>query len=196
MPVVRLLNHVNQNDVRTTKPTFSVARIVIIKLGIMIGGLFICSIFIWSVPLSLDGHQFDGASAAAALFFIFLAGLSVLGFISLLCDLIGVEMFSGPASTLLILFLTTGSAIMDDELSGSIFYMGRAFPFYYAVRGLRFIYFGSLHNKMWINCVVLAAWAIVALTATVFVNARRLYRQRQIISTGDSGRATEMAAHH
>jgi hypothetical protein len=83
------------------------------------------------------------------------------------------------SASILILLLTTSSAIITDELSNGFFHFGRAFPFYYAVCGLHFIYFGSPPKKMWINCIVLAAWMLIPLTATSVITARCLNKQRQ-----------------
>ncbi|KAI8053822.1 hypothetical protein BDF22DRAFT_742793 [Syncephalis plumigaleata] len=163
-------------------PRFSVARIVVTRLAIMLSGLFVYSLLVWSVPLSLDQSQFDGAPSVAALFYIFFIGASILGIISLLCDAMGVDNFAGAGSSILIIFLTTSSAIIADELSNGFFHLGRAFPFYYAVRGLRFIYFGSSSKHMWINCVVLGAWMLVTLTATSFVTADALSSNANLFS--------------
>jgi hypothetical protein len=55
-------------------------------------------------------------------------------------------------------------------LSESIFYyVGHGLPFYYAVRGARFIFFGSLPNKMGENVGVIVSWGIAALLLAVLV---------------------------
>jgi ABC-type polysaccharide/polyol phosphate export permease len=53
---------------------------------------------------------------------------------------------------------------MAQELTYSKFYyIGRGLPMYYTVRGMRYILFGSLPNKMGENIGVMIAWAVGSL---------------------------------
>lgn len=56
-------------DTSPNTPRFSVTRIVVTRLAIMLGSLFVYSLSVCSVPLSLDIYQFDGTYSVVALFF-------------------------------------------------------------------------------------------------------------------------------
>lgn len=42
----------------------------------------------------------------------------------------------------------SSGGIITESLSNRFFFIGKAFPFYYGVRGLRTIFFGSEENLM------------------------------------------------
>ncbi|RKP08392.1 hypothetical protein THASP1DRAFT_29797 [Thamnocephalis sphaerospora] len=163
----------------TPKPAFTVKRVVFAKYLIAFVGFFMVSLLIWSVPMSLSKYQADGAPSVAALFYLLLVACCFGSLQNLLCGAIGVDEFPLFGTLVLIIFFTTSSGIITDDLSGGFYYVGHALPFYYAVRGLRYIYFGSLEDKMWINCVVLVAWTLVPVLLSVAFSMRRTIRHRQ-----------------
>ncbi|RKP09541.1 hypothetical protein THASP1DRAFT_28672 [Thamnocephalis sphaerospora] len=169
------------NDNEQPHAVFSIARLLLAKQIVLGVVLFLCALMIWSVPMCLEGYQFDGAPAAAALFFLFFSGCAFIGVINLLCCLFGLDGFSLPAALLLIIFLTTGSAILSEDLAPGFYLLGKGLPFYYAVRGLRYIYFGSQSSGMWLNCVVLAAWAVVSIVASLIAGVYKERRRRGIV---------------
>ncbi|RKP08391.1 hypothetical protein THASP1DRAFT_29796 [Thamnocephalis sphaerospora] len=160
---------------------FSIARLIVAKQVVLGVVLFLCSLMIWSVTMCLEGYQFDGAPAVAALFFLFFSGCAFIGVVNLLCCLFGLDGFSLPAALLLIIFLTTGSAILSEDLAPGFYLLGKGLPFYYAVRGLRYIYFGSLSNGMWLNCVVLAVWLVASSIASIIAGVHKERRRRGIV---------------
>ena len=78
----------------------------------------------------------------------------------LLIGLFGFETFQIFATVFMILMFTSSGAFIAEELSSSYFYyIGRGMPFYYVVRGTRYILFGSL-EEMGTNVGVVIAWMV------------------------------------
>lgn len=114
--------------------------------------------------------------------------------ISALGNLLGYENVQGPAVLLFVIQLCSceGTLAMvlslppyecadsNEELQPSFFRIGYAFPMYYGIRGLRAIYFGSLGDSyhVMVNCLVLFAWFLPSLCATLFMTTRRMKAEK------------------
>ncbi len=88
----------------------------------------------------------------------------------LLLHALGIERFNSVSALLLILQLMSSGGILSEETSPGFYYVGRALPFYYGVRGLRTIFFGTQADSMYANWLVLFGWNVgTSLVSWVFV---------------------------
>lgn len=83
------------------------------------------------------------------------------------CALLGIDLFQVLSTTLLILQLTTSSGILSEMLMFDFYRLGIVFPFYYAVRGNRYLIFGS-YDTMNLNFTVIGTW-IGACIVLIFI---------------------------
>ncbi|KAF9975159.1 hypothetical protein BGZ73_001267 [Actinomortierella ambigua] len=137
------------------------------------------TIFVWMVPQILDGHQNEGGNAGQIFFFIWFTSWSFVSILSFLCQLLTADGFQGPATMLMILMFTSSSGILDWSVMPGFFRIGYAFPFSYGVRGLRYFYFGSQQNNMWINWLVILGWIVVPGIATMLMARTNIRIRRQ-----------------
>eukprot|EP00201_Polytomella_parva_P013990 CAMPEP_0175051874 /NCGR_PEP_ID=MMETSP0052_2-20121109/8048_1 /TAXON_ID=51329 ORGANISM="Polytomella parva, Strain SAG 63-3" /NCGR_SAMPLE_ID=MMETSP0052_2 /ASSEMBLY_ACC=CAM_ASM_000194 /LENGTH=308 /DNA_ID=CAMNT_0016316219 /DNA_START=429 /DNA_END=1355 /DNA_ORIENTATION=- len=141
---------------------------LLFKLAFSLLFLFVLAVLlvciIWSLGRGKAPFHRNGGQAMALLWFL---GWGFLGINWVLVSVMGAEKFSSIAAFILVLQLTTGNAIFHNILSTNFFKMGRMFPFYYATRGLRTIFFGVMENKWWVNWLVIAAWNVGTLLMAV-----------------------------
>ncbi|KAF9299993.1 hypothetical protein BGZ74_008418 [Mortierella antarctica] len=161
-------------------PKFPAIRIVLARHTVSMMFSLLHTIFIWMVPQVLKGHQMAANfSAGYAFAFIWFTGWSFISMQFLLAHLLGVDGFQIPATMLMILMFTSSAGVLDWIIMPGFFQVGKAFPFAYAVRGLRTIYFGSLENKMWINWLVIFAWIAIPGFITMFMARSEIRKRRE-----------------
>ncbi|KAF9965908.1 hypothetical protein BGZ70_003812 [Mortierella alpina] len=160
-------------------PKFPAIRIVLARNGVAMMFSLLHTIFIWMVPQLLHGHQMsEHFNAGIAFAFIWFVGISFISILFLLSHLLTVDGFQGPATMLMILMFTSSGGILDWVVMPGFFRVGIVFPFTYAVKGLRTIYFGSLREEMWINWLVILGWIVIPGVITM-VMARSEIRLRR-----------------
>ncbi|KAG0364765.1 hypothetical protein BGZ54_007178 [Gamsiella multidivaricata] len=143
-------------------PKFPALRIVLARNTVALMFSLVHTIFIWMVPQVLDGHQMSSHfNAGIAFAFIWFVGMSFISTLFLLSHLLTVDGFQVPATMFMILMFTSSGGILDWVLMPGFFRVGTVFPFTYAVKGLKAIYFGSLREQMWINWLVILAWILI-----------------------------------
>ncbi|KAF9347500.1 hypothetical protein BGX26_001005 [Mortierella sp. AD094] len=121
-------------------------------------------IFIWMAPLVMYNHQIsEKYNAGIAFAFMWMVGKSFNSILFLMAHVLSVDGFQIPATMFMILMFTSSAGILDWRVMPGFFRIGKAFPFTYAVKGMKAIYFGSLSDDMWINWVVITAWILVPL---------------------------------
>ncbi|KAF9155322.1 hypothetical protein DFQ26_009779 [Actinomortierella ambigua] len=152
---------------------FPALRIVLARHTVAIMFSTVHSLLIWMVPRVLHGYSTVGSTAFVAFVFTFLCTWSFLSVLFFMCRVFTIDGFQIPATLFLILQLTTSSSIMDWILTPGFYRIGIVFPMTYAVRGMRYIFFGSLKDKMWINWLVIAAYIVVPDTLDAARQARR-----------------------
>ncbi|KAF9193614.1 hypothetical protein BGZ49_003267 [Haplosporangium sp. Z 27] len=168
-----------ENKDQPSFPKFPALRIAYSRyaLGVLFSTIHV--IFIWMVPQVLEGHQMsDKYNAGIAFVFVWMVGKSFISTLFFLCQVLTVDGFQAPASLFMILMLTSSGGILDWEVMPGFFRIGKAFPFTYAVKGMKALYFGSLTDDMWVNWVVITAWIVVPLCA-MLVMARSDVRLRR-----------------
>ncbi|KAF9106615.1 hypothetical protein BGX27_009093 [Mortierella sp. AM989] len=137
---------------------------------------------IWMVPQVLNGHQMDSHYSPGKCFaFTWMMGLAFIFMLFMMARILTVDGFQAPATVFLILMFTSSGGIMDQALQPGFFRIGQAFPFFYGVRGMRTIWFGSLRNKMWINWVVISAWILIPGIIIIIVARSDLQLRREIL---------------
>ncbi|KAF9435597.1 hypothetical protein BGZ76_005929 [Entomortierella beljakovae] len=167
---IGVLDNIQGNGKSITPGKFPALRIVWARHNV--GAIFstVHVIFIWMVPQVLDGHQMsDKYNAGIAFAFLWLVGKCFLATLFLLCTLLTVDGFQLPGTVFMILMFTSSGGILDWNLMPGFFRIGKAFPFTYAVKGMKAIYFGSNTNDMWINWVVITAWTVIPLVITMIM---------------------------
>ncbi|KAF9431315.1 hypothetical protein BGZ94_000022 [Podila epigama] len=161
-------------------PKFPAFRIVLARHTVSMMFSLLHTIFIWMVPQVLHGTQMsEHFSAGYAFAFIWFTGWSFISILFLLSHLLTVDGFQVPATMLMILMFTSSGGILDWVLMPGFFQVGKAFPFTYAVRGMRSIYFGSLHDKMWINWLVIFGWIAIPGMITMVMARSEIRKRRQ-----------------
>ncbi|KAI9596151.1 hypothetical protein BDF19DRAFT_439797 [Syncephalis fuscata] len=143
-----------------------------------ITGLAIFCLLIWSAPLCFYESQLDGGYTSLSLLWLIYSGLAFIGLLSLLCLLVGIKLLPLASALLLLLLIPTSNILVDTALSPAFYRLGQGFPVFYAIRGLRFILFGSLQQLMWINCTVLLVWIIAPLLIHLIVMQWQHRQQR------------------
>ncbi|RKP10035.1 hypothetical protein THASP1DRAFT_28185 [Thamnocephalis sphaerospora] len=156
-----------------------VSRAALRKHLVALAALAVVCLLVWSVPLCLNGYQSAGGHPMLALLWLIFSAVAFASALNLLCLLVGVSLFPLVATLILVLLLTASSAFIADQLGPAFFQIGRAFPFYYAVRGLRFLYFGAVGRLMWVNVLALLAWICLPLAISLFITARRNAERRR-----------------
>lgn len=137
--------------------------------------MFLASLLMLSVVLILGGSsaQFAGASAGYALAFVWYASLAFLAISALFINFIGPARFMALSTLMVILQLASCEAVFGHELSPGFFRVGYGLPFYWVVKGLRSIFFGTQMGLIWQCWLVLTAWNVVCVAAAVAVNWRK-----------------------
>ncbi|KAG0048962.1 hypothetical protein BGZ83_006172 [Gryganskiella cystojenkinii] len=161
-------------------PKFPALRIVLARYNVAILFSLLHTIFIWMVPQVLHGHQMsEHYNAGVAFGFIWFVGLSFISILFFLSHLLTVDGFQGPATMLMILMFTSSGGMLDWAVIPGFFRVGKAFPFTYAVKGLRTIYFGSLREQMWINWLAILGWIAVPGVATMIMARSEIRLRRE-----------------
>ncbi|KAK9693105.1 hypothetical protein K7432_014063 [Basidiobolus ranarum] len=141
--------------------TFPAVRVVI-AWGLLAAILTLFQTVSIMIPsMSLKNHQFDWKNAGFAIAFVWYTSFAFLSILFLMLQLLTDQGFQVPGTLFLVLQLTTSGGILSNTLQPGLAKVGVAFPMYYAVRGLRSIFYGSLTHKMWINWLVISAWIII-----------------------------------
>ncbi|KAF9898670.1 hypothetical protein BX616_003739 [Lobosporangium transversale] len=175
-------NEAGKNAIRTSSqiPKFPALRIVMARHTVAMLFSLVHTILIWMVPQVLHGHQMsEHFNAGIAFAFIWFVGMSFISILFFLSHLLTVDGFQAPATMLLILMLTSSSGILDWVVMPGFFRIGIVFPFTYAIRGLRCIYFGSMRNQMWINWLVILAWIVIPGMITMIMARSEIRLRRQ-----------------
>ncbi|KAG0334852.1 hypothetical protein BG004_000241 [Podila humilis] len=164
---------------RNQIPKFPAIRIVLARHTVSMMFSLLHTVFIWMVPQILHGHQMsEQYSGGYAFAFMWFTGWSFISILFFLAHLLTVDGFQGPATMLMILMFTSSGGVLDWIIMPGFFRIGKAFPFSYAVRGMRAIYFGSGSDKMWINWLVIFGWIAIPGMVTLFM-ARKEIRSRR-----------------
>ncbi|KAG0308173.1 hypothetical protein BGZ98_008763 [Dissophora globulifera] len=161
-------------------PKFPALRIVLARYNIALMFSLFHTILIWMVPQVLPGHQMSSHyNAGIAFAFLWFVGISFISTLFLMSHLLTADGFQVPATMLMILMFTTSGGILDQALMPGFFRVGIIFPFHYGVKGLRSIYFGSLHEEMWINWLVVLAWIVIPSVITMIMARSEIRLRRE-----------------
>ncbi|KAF9106616.1 hypothetical protein BGX27_009094 [Mortierella sp. AM989] len=156
---------------KTPRPTkFPALRIALARFNV--GAIFstIHCIFIWMTPQVMNNHQIsDKYNAGIAFAFIWMVGKAFNSVLFLMAQVLTVDGFQIPATVFMLLMFTSSGGILDWTVMPGFFRIGKAFPFTYAVKGMKTIYFGTLTDDMWINWVAISAWIVVPLGLTLIL---------------------------
>ncbi|KAL2920261.1 hypothetical protein HK105_200330 [Polyrhizophydium stewartii] len=104
----------------------------------------------------------------------------------LLCLLLGRDKYTMVVSMLLILQMTTSSAILDPGVMNDFAKITYGLPFQYANRSLRCMILGSSCSFVPLNTGVLAAWYCALVGLILFVGRRQAVRMRQLVGLAQS----------
>ncbi|KAG0229858.1 hypothetical protein BGW42_001323 [Actinomortierella wolfii] len=167
---------------------FPALRIVLARHTVAIIFSFVHALLIWMAPRVLPGYHLVGSTSFVAFLFIFLCAWSFLSVLFFMCRVFTIQGFQVPATLFLIIQLTTSGSILDWILMPGFYRVGVVFPMTYAVRGMRFLYFGSLKHSMWANWIVIAAYIVVPGVLTVYFARRDIMRRRRALQTLDEAR--------
>jgi len=130
--------------------------------------LFIICVIVSIIPLCCGKvTMFKGY--AAVLFFFFFFSFTGLGINNCLIHLFHFINFYLIACTLMMFQLISCGGIIHRDIQYGFFKLGKVFPMFYAVRELKYIYFGSGKHTQATNIIVIFAWAIVSMAAALFL---------------------------
>lgn len=150
-----------------------VVKGVVSTLYMFVLMVLLCCV-LWALGRGTEQWHLSAGYAIAYGWFLSWAFVSIN---AVLLHALGIERFSSMSALLLILQLTSASAIMTSELSNRFFYVGKAFPFYYGVRAFRTIFFGACEPDMYINWLVAMAYNVVMGPLGVALVAHKLWRE-------------------
>ncbi|KAF8951409.1 hypothetical protein BGZ46_003992 [Entomortierella lignicola] len=157
----------------------------------MIGVIFslVHATFVWLVPTVLNGYQLDyHYNNGKAWVFIWMVCLAFVSILYLMARLLTVDGFQAPATIFMILMFTASGGILDLIVQPGFYRIGQAFPFFYAVRGMRTIWFGSLRNKMWINWMAISLYILIPSVITIIIARNDLRLRREIMRRKAQGK--------
>jgi hypothetical protein len=139
-----------------------IIRVVLMVVGVVLALTLLSSITIYLVLFIMSGFNTtfiaDKHSSIELVFYLWLMSLSFTSFSTLFASWMGYDIFVSTVSFLLIIQLSTSSAILDPIVMHEFTRLTFAFPFYYAVQGLRCILLGSQCKNMVLNTVVPSCW--------------------------------------
>jgi len=162
--VFPLENHwIEKKDV-----TYAIAKTISAKAftcGII---MFVISLIISIIPLCC-GHVRMDKGYAAVLFFFFFFSLAGLGVNNLLVHLFHFINFYLLACAFMILQFISCGGVIHRDLQLGFFKIGKAFPMFYAVREIKYIYWGEGKHHQAGNILIILGWAAVFLTASIFL---------------------------
>ncbi|KAG2428343.1 hypothetical protein HXX76_010489 [Chlamydomonas incerta] len=179
----KLPSEIELHDPALAPPAGRRRRLALLAWGLWVKGsvgalfLFLLMLLLCCVLWGLGGgnEQWAGANAGEAIAFGWFMSWSFLSVNAVLLHLMGIERFSSASAFLLILQLTSSSAILSSDLSNRFFYIGKGFPFFWGVRGFRHIFFGALNDTYWLAWVVLAGYNLVCMPLALWVVVRRVW---------------------
>ncbi|KAG4108817.1 hypothetical protein H8356DRAFT_1618121 [Neocallimastix lanati (nom. inval.)] len=125
----------------------------------------ICSV----IPFFCGGKFEIQKGYWAFLGFILFFSLSGLGINNLLIHILPFIFFYLIAVTFMFLQLLSCGGLVDNDIQYDFFKIGRAFPMYYGVKEIRYIYWKSGHQYQGKNCLIIALWAAVTIIASIFM---------------------------
>jgi len=128
--------------------------------------LFVICVIVSIIPLCC-GEVTMTKGYAAVLFFFFFFSFTGLGINNCLIHLFHFINFYLIACTLMMFQLISCGGIIHRHIQYGFFKLGKIFPMFYAVRELKYIYFGSGKHTQTTNLLVIAAWAIVSMAAAL-----------------------------
>ncbi|KAI9011528.1 hypothetical protein BC832DRAFT_608224 [Gaertneriomyces semiglobifer] len=158
-------------------PSFQIALATVSLGGIF---AFTHALLAWGVLVGLGGLDIVVHGNAGALFgFLFYFSFSCLGFVALLCVAFGVDGFAVPASVLLILQLTSSTALASFETMPGVMRMGIAFPFYWGLKGTRAYLTGSQTHELSKCYWVLLGWGFGSVLLAILIATRKVKRWKR-----------------
>ncbi|KAG2453264.1 hypothetical protein HYH02_002587 [Chlamydomonas schloesseri] len=179
----KLPSEVELHDPALAVPGCRPRRMALLAWGLWVKGsigalfMFLLMLLLTCVLWGLGGgnEQWAGANAGEAIAFGWFMSWSFISVNAVLLHLMGIERFSSASAFLLILQLTSSSAILSSDLSNRFFYIGKGFPFYWGVRGFRHIFFNALNETYWLSWVVLLGYNLVCMPLALWVVVRRVW---------------------
>ncbi|ORX41878.1 hypothetical protein BCR36DRAFT_338528 [Piromyces finnis] len=123
---------------------------------------------------------------AALLFFFFFFSLCGLGVNNCLVHLFHFINFYLIAVTFMILQFISCGGLLHQNIQYGFFKIGKAFPMFYAVRELKYIYFGSGKHTQTANVLIILAWTVVSLPISLFLYYLELKNKRAKINKNTS----------
>ncbi|OUM70046.1 hypothetical protein PIROE2DRAFT_57094 [Piromyces sp. E2] len=139
--------------------------------------MFIICIIVSIIPLCC-GEVGMHKNYGALLFFFFFFSLCGLGINNCMVHLFHFINFYLIAVTFMILQLISCGGLLHRDLQYGFFKIGKAFPMFYAVRELKYIYFGSGKHTETINVIVILLWTIVFLPLSLVLYYFELRKKR------------------
>jgi len=139
--------------------------------------MFVICVIVSIIPLCC-GHVTMHKGYAAVLFFFFFYSLCGLGINNCLVHLFHFINFYLIAVTFMILQLITCGGLLHRVLQYGFFKIGKAFPMFYAVRELKYIYFGTGKHTQTANVLIILAWTIVFLPLSLILYYLELKTKR------------------
>ncbi|KAG2487264.1 hypothetical protein HYH03_014105 [Edaphochlamys debaryana] len=138
--------------------------------------MFILSVLLCCLLWALGaGNEQFYKNAGQTIAFGWYMSWSFIAINALLLHFLGVERFSSISALILILQLTSASAILTTDLSNRFFYIGRGLPMYWGVRAFRTLWFGVNTDTMWLNWVVITAFNVVFMPLGLGATAYRVW---------------------
>lgn len=140
---------------------------------------FFHALLAWAVIYGLGGRNVFACHPGTVFGFLWFFSLVSLGVISLLSVIFGVDGFAIPASLLLILQITSSGAIVDHIAMAGAMRLGYALPFFWGLKAMKAYLLGSQVHELTKCYLVLSAWGLISLTATIFLATTKMERWRK-----------------
>ncbi len=158
-------------------------RMIFVPITIGLLFTFINALAAWSVIFAVSGPDaFSPVNAPSkvgpfqALLFLWYIGLCPWFINSLYYSFLRANVFSVTTSLTLVLLLVSSGSLFDYVQMPAFFKVGYALPMRYAIREMRFMFFGSMSQYTNINLVALSLWIWIPMG---FFIARLYYKIRQ-----------------
>lgn len=148
-------------------------RYILAGLGVMLILTLLSSLTMYLMLFFLSGLNTSfissGHTSVELILYFWLVSLSFQSFSTFFASWMGYDIFASIVSLLLIIQLSTSSAILDPIVMHDFTKLTFAFPFYYSVRGLRCLMLGSQCGFMPLNIVVPGCWLFGMMGLTMLV---------------------------
>lgn len=148
--------------------------------------MFINSLIVAIIPLCCGDVTLD-KGFGALLFFLFFYSLTGLGINNLLIHLVPFVQYYLVVVAFMFLQLASCGGIIDNKIQYGFWNIGKAFPMYYGVREMKYIYWSTGSQYQTANVLILLAWAAVTLCGAIYlyflelkVKRRRWLKENQI----------------